>query len=158
MSEMRKAARGLIEHRTETFDSRHDLPASRERLSIALARAHVAPDDSFRIEWRETEGKAVLVAQFLPSRGTKALLNALSIAMVVLLSLTAWILARPGEGAHRFLVPMLAVLSILALPFVTLALSSARAAREARIHRAIRWALRDEDEAFPARQKWVDED
>src|SRR4051794_40117594 len=99
MSEMRKAARALVERRMESFESRHDLASSRKRLSDALQRAQLAPDERFRVEWREANGKAVLDAHFLPSRGTTPLLNGLSVSMVALLSLTAWILARPGEGA-----------------------------------------------------------
>jgi hypothetical protein len=158
MSEMGKAARALVEIRTEPFESRHDLATSRKRLGHALRRSKLEPDASFQLSWREAGGKTLLVAHFKPSRATIPLLNGLSMAMVSLLSLSGWILATPGEGAHRFLVPMFAVLSILALPFLTLGLSSARAAREARIHRAIRAALLDADEAFPPQQKWDDEE
>lgn len=149
MSEMRKAARSLVERRTESFESRHDERASRERLALALQRARLSPDARFQVDWREVDGGTVLDATFAPARGTITLLHGLSIAMVALIALAIWILRQPGEGPARFLVPMSAVLSVLALPFVTLALSSARAAREARIRRAIKAALLDADDAYP---------
>jgi hypothetical protein len=158
MSEMRRAARALVERRVESFESRHDAATSRERLSRALERPGLQPDATFVIDWREEQGKTVLDATFLPSRRTLALLRGLSVAMLALVALTAWILTRPGEGSERVLVPLFAVISVLAIPFLTLGLSSARAAREARIRRAIRAALLDEDEAFPPPQKWADED
>jgi hypothetical protein len=158
MSEMRKAARELVQRRSESFESRHHSRSSRERLAHAHPRAGLSPDATFHVDWREVDGRTILDASFLPARGTIALLRALSIAMVALLALTVWILRQPGEGAQRFLVPLFAVLSILAIPFVTLGMSSARAAREARIRRAIRAALLDADEAFPPPQKWADED
>src|SRR4051812_23083192 len=98
MSEMRKAARALVERHTESFESRHEAAASRERLRAALERAGLAPDATFQTAWRETGGKAVLDATFLPSRRTSLLLRLLSIAMLALLALTAWILGQPGEG------------------------------------------------------------
>ena len=158
MSEMRRAARALVERRVESFESRHDAAASRERLSRALGRPGLQPDATFAVDWREEDRKTILDATFLPSRRTLAVLRGLSVAMLALVALTAWILARPGEGPERFLVPLFAVLSVLAIPFLTLGLASARAAREARIRRAIRAALLDEDEAFPPPQKWADED
>jgi hypothetical protein len=111
-----------------------------------------------QLAWREEDGHTILDVTFLPSARTQWILRGLSIAMVALLAATAWILAQPDEGALRFLVPLFAVLSVLALPFVTLGLSSAREARESRILRTIRVALKDEDERFPPRQRWADED
>lgn len=158
MSEMRRAARALVARRTESFESVHGLAASRERLDRALERAGITPGSTFAAAWREADGKAILDATFNPARHVQWVLRSLSIAMFALLGLTAWLLVRPAGGAERFLVPLFAVLSILGLPFVTLAMSSSRDARESRIRRAIRIALKDEEEAFPPRQKWSDED
>lgn len=158
MSEMRRAARALVARRTETFESRHDASTSRARLQRALERARIASDPNLQLAWREESGKTLLDAIFLPSPRTHWILSGLSIALVALLACTAWVLAQPGEGAARFLVPLFAVLTLLALPFVTLAMASAREARESRIVRAIRTALKDEDEAFPPPQKWADEE
>jgi hypothetical protein len=158
MSEMRRAARALVERRTESFESVHDLAVSRDRLHRALERARIAPDAAFETAWREKNGKAFLDATFLPSPRVLWILRSLSLAMAALLVLTAWVLSQPGEGAERFLLPLFAVLTILALPFLSLALASSREARESRIRRAIRVALMDADEGFPPQQKWSDED
>ena len=158
MSEMRRAARALVERRTERFESRHDMHDSRRRLEASLARAGLATDATFAIAWREEGGTAILEASFLPSRRTLLALRMLSIGMLALLLASAWVVTQREEGAERFLLPLSTVLAILALPFVTLALASSREAREARIRKAIRVALRDEDEALPPQQKWPDED
>ena len=158
MSEMRRAARSLVERRRERFESRHDVATSRERLRAALERARIAPDGTFELAWSEADGKAVLDVTFVPTRRNRRLLQMLSIVMMTLVALSVWVVMRPGEGAQRFLLPLFTVLAILALPFVTLALASSRAAHEARIRRAIRIALLDEEERFPPQQKWADED
>jgi hypothetical protein len=158
MSEMRRAARALVESRVESFESAYDLATSRERLSRALEQAGLRTGPTFRAEWREAQGRAILDAGFVPSQRTLWLLRGLSLAMVGFIALTVWILMRPGEGPERFLLPLFAVLTVLALPFVTLGLSSARAAQEARLTKAIRVALQDAPDAFAPRQKWVDED
>jgi hypothetical protein len=158
MSEMRRAARALVERRVESFESAYDEATSRARLEHELERAGVRAGGTFRTEWRRSGAKAVLEATFLPSPRMLWLLRGLSLAMVALIALTVWVLMRPGEGPERFLLPLFAVLTVLALPFVTLGMSSARAAREARLSKAIRVALQDAANAFPQRQKWADED
>lgn len=158
MSEMRRAARSLVERRSERFESRHDLATSRQRLDAALHRARIERDATFELAWSEADGKAVLDAHFLPTRRTRRFLQMLSIGMVALVALSAWVVMRPGEGAQRFLLPLFTVLAILALPFVTLGLASSRAAQEARIRRAIAVALLDQEERFPPPQRWADED
>lgn len=146
MSSMRSAAKALVEHRTESFESRHDEATSRERLARALERARVTPDRTFDTEWLEQGGRPVLKARFHPARRTLRVLQMLSLGMAVLIGLSVWAVRREGDGAERFLLPLCAVLLTLALPLVTLGLASAREARESRIRRAIRAALQDEDE------------
>ncbi|MGE5093684.1 MAG: hypothetical protein ACM3SO_01005 [Betaproteobacteria bacterium] len=158
MSEMRRAARALVERRTERFESAHDLGTSQRRLAGALERARLAPDPTFRITWLEGADRPVLEASFLPARRTVLLLRMLSLAMLGLLVSTVWVLTQTQEGTSRFLLPLFTVLAILALPFVTLGLASSREAREARIRKAIRVALKNEDERFPPAQRWPDED
>lgn len=158
MSEMRRAARSLVERRSERFESLHDLAASQSRLRAAFERAQIASDATFELAWSEAGGKTLLDVHFLPTPRIRRALQMFSIAMAGLIALTGWIVMQPGGGAERFLLPLFTVLAVFALPFVTLGLASSRAAKEARIRRAIRIALRDEDERFPARQKWPDED
>ena len=156
MSETRRGARTLIAHRTERFASRHDRVESERRLDQALARVPDAGD--FGRVWIDEAGGTALLATFPPSKHTQRTLRLLSLGMLALVAATAWVLSRPGEGAERFLLPLFTVLAIFALPFVILGLASARAAREARILKAIRVALQDEDPAFPPVRKWDDEE
>ena len=158
MSEMRRAARSLVERRSERFESRHDLATSRQRLDASLRRAGIERDATFELAWSEADGKAMLDVHFLPTRRIRRFLQMLSVGMVALVALSVWVLRRADEGAQRFLLPLFTVLAILALPFVTLGLASSRAAQEARIRRAIRIALLDEEERFPPQQTWADED
>ena len=85
------------------------------------------------------------------------MLQAISVVMVLALAATGWAIATQ-EGAIAFLVPMVTVFAILGLPIVTLGLGSRRAAEEARIAKAIRVALLDEEERLPPQQRWKDED
>lgn len=158
MSEMKRAGKALVESRTERFESVHPLDESRSRLAAAMARAKVVPGPGFVPQWREEEGRVVLDATFLPPRGIHALLRAISILLVVLIAASVYVLMRYPAGAMRFLLPGFTILSILALPIITLALNSQREAHESRIRRAIRVALLDADEAYPPRQRWADED
>jgi hypothetical protein len=156
MSETRRTARALVAHRTERFESRHDRGESERRLARALERVRDAGD--FGRTWLDEGGTTVLQADFPPSRPVLRTLQLLSVGMLGLVAACVWVLRQPGEGAERFLLPLFTALSILGLPFVTLGLGSARAAREARICKAIRVALQDEDPAFPPAKKWDDEE
>ena len=157
MSEMKRAARRLVETRTEAFASRHPLAESRARLEAALQRAHLTPDETFEAAWSEAEGRATLTATFRPAPSTRWLLHGFSVAFILLGIATAYVLTDKGAGSMPFLVPLTLVLAILGFPFVSLALASQRDAREASIARAIRAALQDEEQAYPAARKW-DED
>jgi len=143
--------------RTEPFESLHGLAESKARLALALARVgdHAATLTAF--EWREAGGRAVLDVRFAPPPRIPRLLKILSAAMAGLVAASAWAIAME-DGALRFLLPLFTVLAILAMPLVALGLGSQRAADESRIVRAIRAALRDEDEKLPAPQRWKDED
>jgi hypothetical protein len=158
MSEMRRAAAALVERRTERFESRHGLEASQRRLGKALERAALATGPTFAIAWSQENGTTILEATFLPSRRTRALLQTLSLAMLALVALSAWVITQGQAGAERFLVPLFTVLAIVGLPLATLGLASSRAAREASIRKAIRVALQDEEPRFPPQHKWPDED
>jgi hypothetical protein len=158
MSEMRRAARALVEHRTERFESRHPLDESKLRLDAALAKLKLGGATRFRPAWREEDGKAILQANFLPRTRTQAVLTTSSLVLTLLVLASAWLLVTTDEGALRYLVPLVTSLSILAFPFVALALSSNREAEESRIRRAIRVALLDEAERLPPPKKWDDED
>lgn len=159
MSPMRKAAGGLVEHRRESFVSRHPIGESQARLSAALAKAGIKGAARFTSEWRTEGERAVLEARFDPSPGTQRFLQASSIGMALLVAASVWAVAAEGVGRPMaFLLSMFTVLAVLALPFVALGLASQRDAEEARIRKAIRVALQDEAEKFPPPQRWADED
>jgi hypothetical protein len=157
MSELKRAARALVETRTERFESRHDLARSQSRLEAAVARIAGTGATVFTPAWREEQGRAVLEARFAPPRRTLRLLNSISLAMALAVAASAWAIATQ-EGPAQFALPLFTVLAILALPFVALGMASQRDAAEARLRRAIRVALLDEQERMPAPQRWEDEE
>ena len=92
-----------------------------------------APQEDSVLGFYEDWSSAILTHE-LTSRGViPSLLGAL------------WILA--------FLVPLITVLAILAFPLVVVAIGSQREAEEARIAKAIRGALTDEDESGAGRSR-----
>jgi hypothetical protein len=158
MSEMKRAAKALVEHRSERFESRHPSAESKARLDAAIAKLELAGASRFRATWIEEDGKAILQAEFLPRARTQAVLTASSAILSLLVVASGWLIYSREAGTARYLVPLFTGLSILAFPFVALALSSNREAEESRIRRAIRIALLDEAERLPAPKKWDDED
>jgi hypothetical protein len=158
MSEMRRAARALVEHRTERFESRYPLSESRARLERALVNLDLTGAAPFSATWFEDGGKAIVQVDFFPRPRTQALLTGSSAVLSLLVLASAWLLFTREDGTARYLVPLFTGLTILAFPFVALALSSNRAAEESRIRKAIRVALLDEEPRFPPAHRWNDED
>ena len=159
MSEARRAAKALVARRTERFESRHGAEDSRARLDAALARANPEGRVVFEPVWTSEEGRTILEARFSPPARTARFLKFTSLVMVLLIAACAWALASKEAGeALRWLLPLSTAFTILALPFVFVALGSQREAEEGRIRKAIRVALMDEEEKLPPRQKWDDED
>lgn len=156
MSELRRAARELVEKRSERFESRHGLEESKARLAAALERVGASGSTVFTPAWETREARPVLDAQFAPPARTLRMLKALSVGMSLAVAASAWAIVSQ-EGAVRFLLPLFTLFATLALPFVALGLGSQRAAEEARIRRAIRIALLDEEERWPPPQRWDDE-
>jgi predicted membrane-bound mannosyltransferase len=145
-SEMRRSAKALVEHRSESFDSRHGLEESQARLAAALRKAGIANLAQFNATWRSDNGRTILEAHFSPSPRTQRFLKIASLVMLLLVASCFWALGSADEDrALKFLLPMFTVLAILGFPFVALGLASQREAEEARIRKAIRVALLDED-------------
>lgn len=155
MSEMRRAARGLVEPRTFTFESRHSLEESQRRFAEVLARAPIHPPP--RASWQATGEVATLSAEFPPSPRTARFLSALSLGMAMLVAASVWALMRE-TGTLAYLLPLTTLLAILGFPMLVLALASQREAREATFARAVRAALRDEDPAYPPPKRWEGEE
>jgi hypothetical protein len=159
MSEMRRAARSLVEHRTERFESRHSLEESRMRLATGIERLGLKGSTRFEPAWSTANGKAVLDAHFRPASHIQSMLTVSSLVMSALIVSSVWLVISADEGvALKFLVPLFTVLATLAFPFVALALNSNRESEESRIRKAIRVALLDETERLPPAKKWDDED
>jgi hypothetical protein len=157
MSEMRRVAKALVETRTERFESLHGRDESKARLARALGRVGDHAATLAEYTWSEVDGRAVLDVRFAPPPRIPRLLKLLSGAMAGLVAASAWAIAMQ-DGALRFLLPLFTAFAILAVPMVALGLGSQRAADESRIARAIRTALRDEEERMPKQQAWEDED
>ena len=155
MSEMRRSARGLVETRTLTVESRHPLEESQRRLAAVLERMPMKPPP--RATWQAEGAEVTLVAEIPPSPGTKAFLQALSLGMAMLVAASAWALMRES-GALAFLLPLTTVLAILGFPMLVLALASQREAREAVFAKALRVALRDEEAGYRKAKRWEDEE
>jgi hypothetical protein len=144
-SEMRRAARALVESRVETFASPSAAGPARERLERALAHAGTPRAFVFAGRWAEREGGAVYEASFDPAPGTQRFLGGLSALLVALIAASAWALASEGASpAARFLLPFLTGLAIVAMPIAVIAVATRREAEESRVRRAIRAALEEE--------------
>jgi hypothetical protein len=146
-----------VEERSERFESRHGLEESRARLAAALQRAGVGGSTVFTPTWEARGDRPVLEARLAPPARTQRILKVLSLGMALAVAASAWAIATQ-EGTLRFLLPLFTVLATLAMPFVALGLGSQREAEEARIRKAIRVALLDEEERLPPPQRWADED
>ena len=152
-SETSRIAKALVASRDETFASPHSREDSEARVAAALAP--IAPKRlAFERRWREDGAGLVLDATYRPAPATRRFLQATSLALVALIASSVWaVMAATEEGALAFLVPLMTVLAILAFPLVVVAMGSQREAEEARIARAIRRALRDEDESGGGRSR-----
>ena len=155
----RRAAQALVERRVERFESRHPLEESQSRLQSQLAAARLSGHVDFTKKWH-AEGKgAVLEAAFAPSRTTQRLLRLMSLSVLLLVAASAWAIFSPQPStAMRYLLPIFTLLVLLGLPLATVGLGSHREAEEARIRKAIRVALLDEEEKLPPPQRWDDEE
>ena len=158
-SETQRAARALVERRTERFESRHDLEVSRRRLEDTLSRARPGGRVVFTPEWQSDQGKVILQATFAPPPRVGLFLTSTSVVMTLLVAATTWALVAEDAGtATAWLLALLTGFTILALPLVYVGMGSARMAEETRITRAIRAALLDEEEKLPPAKKWEDEE
>ena len=157
-SETRRAAQALIETRVERFESRHSLEASKARLAETLARARPEGRVDFTTRWADEDGKPVLEATFAPPRRVGRFLKATSIATTLLVAVTVWaMVSNDASPGMAWLLGLSTAFTILALPFVYVAMGSTRAAEESRLLRAIRAALMDEEEKLPPMKKWDDD-
>ena len=152
-SETSRIARALVASHGESFASRHTRAESEARLAAALAPIH-ATRCRFESRWREDSAGLVLDAEYRPVPGIRLFLQATSIVLVALIASSVWaVVGAKDEGALAFLVPLATALAILGFPFMVVAIGSQREAEEARIRKAIRRALTDEDESGGGRPR-----
>jgi hypothetical protein len=155
----RRAAEALVERRAERFQSRHPLTESRARLEARLAGARLGGHVDFTTRWVTEGERATLEAEFAPSRTMQRILRLMSLSVVLLAAASAWaIFSSQPSTAMRYLLPIVTLLVLLGMPLAIVGLGSHREAEEARIRKAIRIALLDEDEKLPAPQRWDDEE
>ena len=143
MSELRRAARRLVEPHSESFESPHTVAESERRVAAALSRIPEA-ERGFHASWSGGDGDAaMLTATFEPSPRTLRFLKLFSIAMGLTMAgaVASWFVS---DGALPWIVTISAALAFVFFPFVILGIASHQDARESRITRAIRLALKDE--------------
>jgi hypothetical protein len=152
-SEMRRMARALVEHRAESFASRHGRDESESRLRSAIAA--IKPRRlRFESRWSEAPSGLSLDAEFHPTARTQRMLQASSLVMVALIAASAWaLLSDQVARTLAFLLALATLLWVLALPLVVAAFGAQREAEEARIRRALKRALTDEDESGAGRSR-----
>ena len=152
-SETSRIAKALVARHAESFTSRHSRAESEARLAAALAS--IQPKRlRFASHWREEPAGLTLDAEFSPAPGVRRFLQATSVVLMSLIASSVWaIMASKDGGALAFLVPLATVLVILAFPLMVVAIGSQREAEEARIRKALRRALTDEDESGAGRSR-----
>jgi hypothetical protein len=152
-SEMRRMARALVEHRAESFASRHGREESESRLKSAIAA--IKPRRlRFEGRWNEAPSGLSLEAEFHPAARTQRLLRASSLVLVALIAASAWALfSDQVERTPAFILALATLLWVLALPLVVAAFGAQREAEEARIRRALKRALTDEDGSGAGRSR-----
>jgi hypothetical protein len=147
-SEMRRVAKALVESRSEAFATRYSRDESMRRVASALAK-RMPRLATVETAWKDEAEGLRLDVSFRPARVVGRLLGATSITLVLMIAASAWTLFSAEEPtALKFLVPLVTALGVLGFPILVVALGSQREAEEARLIRAIRHALLDEDE-FP---------
>jgi hypothetical protein len=158
-SEVRRAAKSLVERRSETFETTLPPEACRARLARELAALGKPRAVDFAGSWKPADGREHYEASFAPPRGIQWFLRSSSVVMAALIASSAWVIhSRGDDPAIQFLLPLFTVLAVLAFPLVVAMLGSNREAEESRIRRAIRRALGDGQHDFPPPHKWKDED
>jgi len=141
-SEMRRAAKALVESRVETFEVAGGVEAARERVERALASMGAPRALRYAGAWTTADGRAAYAATFAPGARTPLVLNLISLVILGLIVASTWAVLTDAGGL-KFLLPMVAVLALFAMPLVIAGLAARREAEESRITRALRAALAD---------------
>ncbi len=142
-SEIRRAAKALVESRVEKLEVAGGMEAARGRVECALAALGAPRALRYAGAWTMS-GRAHGLRGHAsrPDARTPLVLNLISLAIVGLVAASAWAIVTDAGGL-KFLLPMIAVLAVFAMPLVIAALAARREAEESRIMRALRAALAD---------------
>jgi hypothetical protein len=159
-SEMRRAAKSLVEATEAEFPTAYGIPDSAARLRKCGLDAEITGDAvriwergresrltaaRFEGRWHAHPEGALLTGEFLPSAGFPRFSREASIALTLLIAASIWVLfaGEPGTVA-RVLLPIVTLLTVLAFPLAIVALGSFKLAAESRIARAMQRALQQE--------------
>lgn len=162
-SEMRRAARALVEAQTRTFRSSHPLSQAVERLSAAArepapkvlleasSRAVTArrigdSDPFFVASWQDGAEGPELRGEFPPPRWALRVLKLCSLGLAALIGATLWAFLADEPAALKIPLAVFTVVAVLAFPYVVLAISSQWTALQANVSRAITRALKTDDQ------------
>lgn len=172
-SEIRRAAQALVATHPRSFPSRFSRAESMSRLGSALGaivtqsgkraavRGVVAADRvalafgrrlgersqcTFEGTWI-ADGEVVrLDGAFVPVGRTRRFLASMSMVMSLLILASLWAFFSPNQDASmKALVPIFTALSILAFPYVVVAMASHREVEELAIAKVVRQALEGEE-------------
>jgi hypothetical protein len=146
MSEMRRIAAALVGVRTETFESRYGAAESRAKVDATLPKVGTKVT-RMDLTWVPEALPPRLEVRFSPGTKVHLFLRLSSIVITGAILGSFWLVMHGEETPMRFLVPLMTVLAILGFPFAVLAIGSNREADEARVVKAIRRAIVDEEQA-----------
>ena len=167
MSETRRLARSLVEPEPITMESRYPRAESLERVRDAARAFAVSVDGeavsiaaanaSFAGRWDGGAGDLRLVGELRPAARYRSRLAAISLTLlaVALLAAGAWIIEAPA--VQRYSLTITFALAALFMPYLVIGMASAGDSDRARIRKALRVALQDEEERMPQARKWGDE-
>jgi hypothetical protein len=168
-SEIRRAAQALVATHTRSFPSRFSRAESVVRLTAALGaivtqsgkraavRGVVTADRvdlefgrqlgkrsqcSFKGAWSDDGEVVRLDGAFIPVARTRRFLSSVSLVMSLLILASLWAIFSPNQDATmKVLVPIFTALSILAFPYVVVAMASHREVEEQAIAKVVGVAL-----------------
>jgi hypothetical protein len=146
MSEMRRIAAALVGTRTESFESRYGAEESRTKIDAALPKVDTKVT-RVDLAWPPAALPPRLEVRFSPGTRVHLFLRVSSIVLTFAVAASIWLVLRGEETPMRFLVPLTTVLAILGFPFAVLAIGSSRESDEARVVKAIRRAIVEEEQA-----------
>jgi len=146
MSEMRRIAAAMVGTRTESFESRYGADETRARIATALPAVGTKVT-RMDLTWPPAAKPPRLEVRFSPGTKVSLFLRVSSIVITGAMLASVWLVMFGEETPMRFLVPLMTVLAILGFPFVVVAIGSNRESDEARVVKAIRRAIVEEEQA-----------